>query len=427
MPHQFDDTGYSTPNDDHVDERVIDAEIALNNMQTSQENDAPIVCDEHVDESSTHKTQTRTIHCTARCTSGCKKCACAKAGLMCTSACKCMGCNNNETNDDDLFSFGYWEQTNHIASEFTTMQERVQVLLREPTKYGPHGSVTAHSNVYDIVMHVLQESKILQHVYKDTNLYYEYIQECLVELRKTNPKASVKDVHKAQEQSKKRKQSTTKQQASKKRKLSNATAESNAESMSCEIEDLDADREIACLKEFVAWKSTRSNTALVETFSLAIIELYLVTVIVMGLIPVQNYTKYWSSDEKSLYHGHYVRNLMRRKEFDDIHQYIHIDPPEFVRLFNSTVKKYWKLFPRIAIDEGMLGFKGKVRFKCFMPGKPEKHGVKYFAICDEKGYFYEVWIYEGSESQRGTTATELILDFFKVIPQDTNINDSSHE
>ena len=52
----------------------------------------------------------------------------------------------------------------------------------------------------------------------------------------------------------------------------------------------------------------------------------------------------------------------------------------------------------MAIDEGMIGYKGRLSFKQYMPAKPTKYGIKLFAICDSvTGYCLKCHIYTGRE------------------------------
>ena len=58
------------------------------------------------------------------------------------------------------------------------------------------------------------------------------------------------------------------------------------------------------------------------------------------------------------------------------------------------------LFPNkhIAMDEGMIAFKGRLSFRQYMLGKPTKHGIKVWMAVDSKnGYVISYNVYLGSE------------------------------
>lgn len=60
---------------------------------------------------------------------------------------------------------------------------------------------------------------------------------------------------------------------------------------------------------------------------------------------------------------------------------------EMFEYINSKFKKMWEPSPFLCIDEQLFKFRGRVRFKVYIPSKPAKYGLKVWAIVDV-GYQY---------------------------------------
>ena len=53
----------------------------------------------------------------------------------------------------------------------------------------------------------------------------------------------------------------------------------------------------------------------------------------------------------------------------------------------------------VAVDETMVGFRGRFGPKHYMPGKPNKYGVKAFTLASsENGYMLNVLLYTGADT-----------------------------
>ena len=59
-------------------------------------------------------------------------------------------------------------------------------------------------------------------------------------------------------------------------------------------------------------------------------------------------------------------------------------------------KKYFHPFRKLVIDESLLLYKGRLRFKQYIPSKRHRFGVKLFVLCDcETGYILDIIVYIG--------------------------------
>ena len=74
--------------------------------------------------------------------------------------------------------------------------------------------------------------------------------------------------------------------------------------------------------------------------------------------------------------------------------------------YAMLLKNFREVFlpgPRMCVDEGMIPYRGKIYFKCYMPDKPDKYGLKAFELCDgDTGYCNNFVLYTGA---RGVPAS----------------------
>lgn len=59
---------------------------------------------------------------------------------------------------------------------------------------------------------------------------------------------------------------------------------------------------------------------------------------------------------------------------------------------------------KISIDESLIGWKGRLAWKQYIPSKRKRFGMKIFVLCEsETGYVYNFFIYTGSSTQYGNS------------------------
>ena len=138
--------------------------------------------------------------------------------------------------------------------------------------------------------------------------------------------------------------------------------------------------------------------------------------IVMGVAKLPSLEMYWSSSDVDLAPS-LIRIVMPRDRFWQLLRCFHVnavDPslvtrtPNYDRLYK--VRKLLDLvFPlfesaytthkELSIDEAMIPYKGRLRFKQYMKDKPTKWGIKAFVLSDARnGYVYRVQIYTGKNT-----------------------------
>ncbi|KAF0972338.1 hypothetical protein FDP41_009241 [Naegleria fowleri] len=132
----------------------------------------------------------------------------------------------------------------------------------------------------------------------------------------------------------------------------------------------------------------------------------------MSIAPIPNYANYWTGSgmDHSLYACKLIQRIMSRRRFQEIHTFLSSEPQIIEDKINSNSRKYWLCVREVSVDEIIAAFKEKVRFKQYIPLKPHKYGLKYYALSDSTGYIYAFWLYQGKESRYTHNPTFIVLD-----------------
>lgn len=148
---------------------------------------------------------------------------------------------------------------------------------------------------------------------------------------------------------------------------------------------------------------------------------FIAMVIGMGLVQHHDIQDYWSKDE--MLETPFFGKTMPRNKFLLMLSLFHLNnndnqvacgqdgyDPIFKirRVYDHFKTKFNDLYypgENLAIDEGMIAWRGNLSFRVYMPNKPDKFGVKLFMLCDSSnGYCSQLELYHGTSenpSQKG--------------------------
>jgi hypothetical protein len=73
-------------------------------------------------------------------------------------------------------------------------------------------------------------------------------------------------------------------------------------------------------------------------------------------------------------------------------------------------------FPHLCVDERMVSYRGQVKFRVYMPNKPDKYGIKIFMLADSMNrYVMNLQIYLGKEGNKPEKeqGKRIVLDLVK--------------
>ena len=66
------------------------------------------------------------------------------------------------------------------------------------------------------------------------------------------------------------------------------------------------------------------------------------------------------------------------------------------QLFNESLRKFYVPAEVLTVDEQLLGYRGQIPGRTYLPSKPRKYGIKIFWICEaESGYALNAEVYTG--------------------------------
>ena len=142
----------------------------------------------------------------------------------------------------------------------------------------------------------------------------------------------------------------------------------------------------------------------------------------MGLVNLPSIANYWSRD--CLYRNGIAGTTMTRNRFQLLLRMWHFADNRADEAVNDRLHKIRHILQLLVanfaaarqpgedlvIDESMVPFRGRLKFRQYIPGKAHKYGVKLFKVCDSVGYTYNVKVYAGKEDrQYEDVATSVVM------------------
>lgn len=146
------------------------------------------------------------------------------------------------------------------------------------------------------------------------------------------------------------------------------------------------------------------------------IKLFIAINILMGIVKLDAFEDYWSTDQRL--HQSSIASLMSRNRYERINRYLHLNNTEQavprgqpghdklhkVRpLLEHVRQKFAALYKpgcSVSIDEAMIKYNGRLLFKQYMKGKPTPWGIKVWCCAEPKtGYLLDFQVYTGKSEQ----------------------------
>ena len=135
---------------------------------------------------------------------------------------------------------------------------------------------------------------------------------------------------------------------------------------------------------------------------------FLALVLLMPQVQKSTISEYWSKNP--MITTDFFTKYMTRDRFILILRYLHFtnndNSPEDDGLWkirnvyenlNEKFSTFFSPFQKLCIDESLVLYKGRLRFKQYIPSKRHRFGLKLFVLCDcETGIILNVLIYTGS-------------------------------
>ncbi|XP_017478567.1 PREDICTED: piggyBac transposable element-derived protein 4-like [Rhagoletis zephyria] len=155
------------------------------------------------------------------------------------------------------------------------------------------------------------------------------------------------------------------------------------------------------------------------------IEKLLGIIIWMGLCPFPSMQSYW---KKNTIYPNCLPSIISRNRFQVLLKMLHFNNNE-----NLTEDRLQKLSPLIeklresfqqpiipseyvCIDETLVPFRGRLKFRQYIANKRHKFGIKLFKLCLEYGYTYDFKVYCGkSKDENVSVPSKVVMDLMEKL------------
>ncbi|UYV82044.1 PGBD5 [Cordylochernes scorpioides] len=147
-----------------------------------------------------------------------------------------------------------------------------------------------------------------------------------------------------------------------------------------------------------------------KAVSIAEIKLFFACIIHMCLVIKPRMKDYWATN--SVLNTTFCKKIMARNRFEAIFGH---DPLYKIRTFlDPLTKKFQCLYSptqNLTIDEAICPFRGRIRFRIYIKGKPHKYGIKIYHICEaNSGYTCDINIYTGPSQEEGYNSISNLVE-----------------
>ncbi|XP_045467004.1 piggyBac transposable element-derived protein 4-like [Harmonia axyridis] len=127
------------------------------------------------------------------------------------------------------------------------------------------------------------------------------------------------------------------------------------------------------------------------------IRAFLGVTLAMGLTEVPHINLYWSKDD--IFYNKFISNTFRRDRYLLLLKLLHFENNETCDISNrlykieKVVSKLLQNFQTIlqpgnilVIDESMVPFRGRLKFRQYIPNKTHRYGIKLYKLCSPEGF-----------------------------------------
>lgn len=136
-------------------------------------------------------------------------------------------------------------------------------------------------------------------------------------------------------------------------------------------------------------------------------------ILLMGLVQFPQIKLYWSKG--NMYGCQMNKDTMPRDRFQLLLKFVHfcnndLDPgnnrlykvENFVNKFNVNCKSVLTPGTKLVIDESMVPWRGRLKFRVYNKSKSSKYGIKLYKLCTMSGYTLIINVYGGKQLDRNS-------------------------
>ena len=134
--------------------------------------------------------------------------------------------------------------------------------------------------------------------------------------------------------------------------------------------------------------------------------------ILMGNVHMPSFKHYWKRNEKLYEHPIFgatmsrnrFESILRSLRFYDVNDTSTKKVDKVNYILTRCVKNFKRAYSpikQLSIDEALLGFKGRVSFRQYIPLKRSRFGLKLYELCAANGYVLDILLYTGKGTVTG--------------------------
>lgn len=180
---------------------------------------------------------------------------------------------------------------------------------------------------------------------------------------------------------------------------------------------------LSAKSRFKKWVATTANE----------VRVFMALILAMGLISQIDVTDYWTTNPVTS--TPFFPACMARDRFLLILTFLHLNDNTFYiprgnenynplfklgDIFRQIISSFGRAYyphQQLALDEGMVPWRGNLSFRVYNPDKPTKYGIKAYMICDAtNGYCTRFKLYTGKSStppSRNGATYDLTMDLLR--------------
>lgn len=114
------------------------------------------------------------------------------------------------------------------------------------------------------------------------------------------------------------------------------------------------------------------------------INLYLASLLVVGLTPHPEVANYFMQDERGIFGSTWMQNHCTRDKWHAVNAHIHFDPVWLTAKVRDNVAEMWNPYQEVVVDEMMVPFTGRWKHIQHVKGKPHNTGNRFLSDFDIK-------------------------------------------
>lgn len=118
-----------------------------------------------------------------------------------------------------------------------------------------------------------------------------------------------------------------------------------------------------------------SNVRDQQSLNIKDINLFLASTLVMGLASQPTIDDYFYHDPQGIAGNLWMQQHFTKNKWYNIHTSVHIDHRTLLSQVRTNAQSVWSPFQRLVIDEMMVPFQGKWKYRQCVKGKPHNTGM----------------------------------------------------